>query len=236
MASKWCSRCGTSHGPGRSSCPGDLHATEPERHGWRATAETPTGIEAYGVLLAPCEQGWRARILTYPNVLWTVPGGRVSMKFVAGTPREAEQRAVRFLEAHVARRGLLLRKALEPVEPGPIRLEDHGSGKASVPDVRPGVPARRKLRSIPLLYGPTRPQVRAVTANLSETGMFITTERPLNPGSPIVVELETESCSVRVKGTVVWRRVKTAFGRLPGMGIRLEAPPPLYTQYVRQIP
>jgi hypothetical protein len=236
MASKWCSRCGTLHGPGRSSCPGDLRATEPERHGWRAMAETPAGIEAYGVLLAPCELGWRARILTYPNVLWTVPGGRVSMKFVADTPREAEERAIRFVKAHIGRRGLFFRDALEPVEPGQIRLEDHRDDEARVPDVRPGVPARRKMRTIPLLYGPSRPLVRAVTANLSETGMFVATERPPSPGSLLVVELDTEAYSVRVQGSAVWRRIEAEIGRLRGMGIQIDDPPPLYTQYVRQIP
>jgi hypothetical protein len=158
------------------------------------------------------------------------------MKFVAATAREAENRAIRFVEAHAAKRGLLLRSALEPVEPGPIRLEDHGRGRRPVPDVRPGVPARRKVRSIPLQYGPTRPQVRAVTANLSETGMFVVTERPLSPGTPIVIELETEAYAVRLRGAVVWRRSTAEFGRLPGMGVRIDEPPPLYTQYVRQIP
>jgi len=50
---------------------GDLRATGDERHGWRVAVETPHGIEAYGVLVAPTHERWRARILTFPNVLVT---------------------------------------------------------------------------------------------------------------------------------------------------------------------
>jgi hypothetical protein len=66
--------------------------------------------------------------------------------------------------------------------------------------------------------------------------MFITTERPLNPGSLLVVELDVEACSMRVQGSAVWRRVQAEIGRLPGMGVRIDDPPLVYTEYVRHIP
>ena len=77
----WCPVCGSVHA-GPRDCPGDLRATGPERHGWRVAVETPLGIEAYGILVAPTHERWRARILTFPNVLWTIPGGAATLKFV----------------------------------------------------------------------------------------------------------------------------------------------------------
>jgi hypothetical protein len=69
----WCSVCGGNH-QSPKECPGELRATGPERHGWRVTVDTPYGFEAYGVLVAPSVELWRARIITYPNVLWMVRG------------------------------------------------------------------------------------------------------------------------------------------------------------------
>ena len=66
----FCRVCGTEH-QGPASCPGELPATGVERPGWRVQVETPFGHEAIGVLLAPSHEQWRARIVTYPNVLWT---------------------------------------------------------------------------------------------------------------------------------------------------------------------
>ena len=75
----WCLLCCTDH-PSEGRCPGELMATGPEQRGWKVTVETPSGFQAYGVLVAESGKYWRARILTYPNVLWTTPGGHGSMK------------------------------------------------------------------------------------------------------------------------------------------------------------
>jgi hypothetical protein len=214
----------------------EIRATEPERHGWRVTVATPLGVEAYGVLVAPCEEGWRARILTYPNVLWTIPGGEVSMKFLGPTPQEVERSAIAFIEDHISKRGYSRRDALEPVQAGPIPVEHRARADAGPARPKRGAPAPRKLRTIPLLFGPVRPQRRAVTGNLSETGLFVVTDAPLSRGSPIAIEIETDAYSIRVRGTVVWNRRKPGIGRLAGMGIRLDDRPALYTQFVRQIP
>ncbi len=104
----WCGVCGTEHGS-RRRCPGDLPATGPENPGWKVNVETPRGIEAYGVLLAPCHRRWRARVLTYPRVLWLVPGGDCSLKFMAGTADQAERKASRFISEHSLLRGYVMR-------------------------------------------------------------------------------------------------------------------------------
>ncbi len=57
--------------------------TGPEERRWQIAVETPRGIEGYGVLVAPSGNRWRARILTFPNILWTIPGGGTSIKFLA---------------------------------------------------------------------------------------------------------------------------------------------------------
>ena len=88
----WCSTCGTQHGR-FEECPGELVAVEEERNGWRVTVVTPHGLQTMGVRVADTGGVWRARILTFPNILWAVPDGRGTIKFVGGSPQEAEQRA-----------------------------------------------------------------------------------------------------------------------------------------------
>src|SRR5260221_8463718 len=110
----FCRVCGTEH-QGPASCPGELPATGVERPGWRVQVETPFGHEAIGVLLAPSHEQWRARIVTYPNVLWTAPGGRGTLKFVGDTPEQAEARAIQFVEQHVRAKRYLRRDGLASV-------------------------------------------------------------------------------------------------------------------------
>ena len=81
MSFPWCPICQTQHAT-RKDCPGEVLASGPERHGWRVLVRTPTRAEVYGVLIAESEDRWRARVVTYPNMLWSVPGGRGTLKFV----------------------------------------------------------------------------------------------------------------------------------------------------------
>ena len=81
MVEQWCPVCCCRHRD-KKDCPGELLATGPERQGWRVNVQTSTGIEACGVLVAPAGDSWRARILTFPNILWTVPDGSGTLKFV----------------------------------------------------------------------------------------------------------------------------------------------------------
>ena len=74
MGLSWCRFCLSQHSSDLD-CPGPLEATGVERHGWRVTVQTPLGTEAYGVLIAECDSRFRARILTFPNVLVTAHQG-----------------------------------------------------------------------------------------------------------------------------------------------------------------
>jgi hypothetical protein len=101
-----------------ANCPVEFHATGIERPGWRVELQTPFGRESIGVLLAPSHDSWRARIVTYPNVLWSAPGGRGTLKFVAETAEDAEAKAIRFIEAHLKARRYSQRDGLTAVGAG----------------------------------------------------------------------------------------------------------------------
>jgi hypothetical protein len=230
MAEEHCAICGARHEQ-REACAGNLLASGAERHAWRVNVETPEGIEAFGVLVAPCEGMWRARILTYPNVLWLAPGGSATLKFIGQTPRDAEQRAIEFVRRHCAERGFTFRD--EPV---------HASAASIPAESRPGVaragqPAPRKVRFAPIRFGIGRPTELAGTDNLSETGLFILTAEPLPSGKPLTMALQTAPRrELDLSGRIVWTRVHPEWGRAPGMGIYLPAPPRPYVDFVRSLP
>ncbi len=226
----WCGLCHTLHD--RPECPGELRATGNERHGWRVHVESAHGVEAYGVLVAPCGDLWRARILTYPNVLWVVPGGTASMKFAGATPQEAEAKAIAFVEAHLRARGLGRRDGVEPVLSGKIVVEAAGTGAYA----KDSGPARRKPRTLPLRYGPLRPSAPGWTMNLSRDGLFVATPSPLEPAGPVAITLDLMGYNVRLRGKVVWRRAEIEPGRPLGMGVRLIAPPQAYTSFYQSLP
>jgi len=220
----WCPVCGTRH-ERRSDCPGELRPTGPERHGWRVTVETPQGIEAYGVLVADCGGVWRARILTYPNVLWCAPRGEGSIKFLGATPGEAEDHAVSFVIEHCRVRGLTVLDAAI------------GVPSAALPGESAAVaPALRKVRFLPIRYGELRPSNLAKTGNLSETGLFVLTPEPVDPGSNLAMTITLgEEVRLDLAGRVVWRSKHHFVGRVPGMGIQIPGPPPAYLEYVRAL-
>ena len=228
MDSTWCLRCCTQHARNQR-CPGELTATGPERHGWRVNAETPDGIEAYGTLIAPSYDEWRARIMTYPNILWVVPGGVGSMKFVDSTPQAAERQAADFIREYCHARGYPLRNTLAPVSAGRIRHEGVRPGRAT-----PG-PAERKIRFLPVRFGVVRAVEVAGTGNLSETGMFIMTDSPVDVGTQVKLLLELENEPMDLDGVVRWARKDHHVGRSPGMGVQLNQPPQTYRSYVKRL-
>ena len=230
MSTSWCAICSTRHGPG-GECPGDLGATGPERHGWRVNVETPHGIEAYGVLIAPSHEVWRARIMTYPNVLWSAPGQQATIKFVGATPREAERQAIDFVRAHCVSRGFVMRTEVSEVRPG--RIDSERGGRAVVqPAERP---ALRKIRFLPVRFGVIGATEPGGTGNLSETGLFIITCFPLDSQSQLEMLLNLEVADVPLQGTVRWMCKTPHVGRSPGMGIQLSTPPEHYVDYVRTL-
>jgi hypothetical protein len=228
MSEPWCPVCSTQHRR-RSECPGELLATGEERHGWRVNVETPSGIEAYGVLVAEADGLWRARILTYPNVLWTVPGAGGAIKFTGTTAREAERKAIDFIRAHCHSRRFLMRDEIAVATPGSFDREIR-SGV-----VRPAPPPR-KIRFLPVRFGVVRPSELGGTGNLSEAGMFIVTEAPVEAGAPLSLALDVRKETLGMRGRVVWMRKEHHVGRAPGMGVMLIEPPSRYVTYVRGLP
>jgi hypothetical protein len=230
MSAPWCAVCNTRHAPG-ADCPGELNANGPERPGWRVTVETPNGIESYGVLVAPCRQAWRARILTYPNVLWLVPGGSTTMKFASKTPEEVERLAIDFIEEHCNQRGFRRRDQMVPIDAGPVAPEAGASGPS------PGrqATAPRRLHSLPVRFGPDRATQLGSTADLSEEGMFIMTSVPLEAGVSVLLHLDLVGTTVPLQGLVMWSRTRREPGRPVGMGIRIVNPPQVYVNFVKTL-
>jgi hypothetical protein len=225
---RFCCVCGAEHS-GPASCPGELRATGAERPGWRVHVETPFGLEAIGVLLAPSHDQWRARIVTYPNVLWTAPGGRGTLKFVGDTAEEAEARAILFVEQHVQAKRYLRRDGLAPLAGVPLKRP---AGAA-----RPVFAAvRRKSRCLPVRFGLDRAITRGMTVNLSTEGMFVGVASPEDGGMSLLIHLDLDGHTLPLRGVVMWSRRRAEPERPTGMGIRLSDPPPLYQSFVAALP
>jgi hypothetical protein len=219
------------HGAG-AHCPGELLATGEERHGWKVRVETPHGLEAYAVLVAEAGIHWRARILTYPRMLWMVPGGGGSIKFVGGTPRDVERKAAGFIRRHCSEKGYRILHTEEASHPEWYDREDGRLRLAG--DVSQSAP--RKVRFLPVRYGLAGPSEIGRTGNLSETGMFVITDNPLSSGKQLELLLDLSDRRISLRGEVIWESTDHRLGRSPGMGIRIESPPRRYVRYVKSLP
>jgi uncharacterized protein (TIGR02266 family) len=224
----WCRCCNTMH-ERPDECPGELLATGTERHGWRVLVETPRQPIVYGTLVAPVGDIWRARILSYPNVLWVLPWGR-TMKFIGATPGAAERGAIDFIKAHCKHRGFIMRKQVPSVESGEVDLEQDESTARSEA-VRA---ARRKKRVLRIRYGANRLTEEAETDDLSEGGLCIRTDKPMPVGTVLQLRLELDGFGILLNGEVRWSQDQEEVGRAGGMGIRLTNPHPRYIHYLRQ--
>jgi len=227
---EWCPQCCTQHRAGEL-CPGELLATGAERHAWRVNVDTPHGVEAYAVLIAESHDRWRARILTYPNVLWLVPRGSGTVKFASATPQEAEAQAIEFIKEHCARRGFKLRVQETRAEPTTIDPESAIEGLD-----RPDKLAPRKIRFIPVRFGIAGLTERGGIGNLSETGLFIITNAPVDCGKRLHVSVGIDGHDMPLTGLVRWMRKAHHVGRAPGMGVQISDPPLGYVDYVRCLP
>ena len=224
----FCRVCGTGHAS-PATCPGELLATGAERPGWRVNVETPFGHEAIGVLLAPSHDQWRARIVTFPNVLWGAPGGRGTLKFVGTTRHEAEAQAIEFVEQHLHQRNYLRRDALAPV--AAVHLD------ASGPSGRPlCAAATRKTKVLPVRFGFNRVLSRGITFNVSCDGMFVGVGSPVDSGNSLLIHLDVNGHTLSLNGLVMWNRPHAEPQRPAGMGIRLSDPSPIYQQFVNRLP
>jgi hypothetical protein len=211
----FCSVCGTPHGQ-LEVCPGDLRATGAERAGWRVRVETPFGHQEIGVLLAPSYDRWRARIVTFPNVLWSAPGRRGTLKFVGDTLEQAEAQAIAFVERHVRAKRFPLPAAARATRPA-----------------RPGfVAALRKSASLPVRFSLDHVILRGKTVNLSSEGMFLGVASPVEDGRTLLIHLDMDGHTLPLRGLVMWNRSHAEPLHPAGMGIRLSEPTAIYQSFV----
>jgi hypothetical protein len=169
--------------------------------------------------------------MTYPNVLWSVPGQPATIKFVGATPREAENQAIDFVRVHCTVRGYVMREEVSEALPGRIELERTPGGI-----IRPHeTPAIRKIRFLPVRFGVVGATEPGGTGNLSETGLFVITSFPLDNSTRLEMLLNADVVIVPLRGTVRWMCKAPHVGRSPGMGVQLMAPPEQYLDFVRSL-
>jgi len=184
-------------------------------------------VQGIGVMVAPCGRRWRARIVSFPNVIWMVPGGGESIKFLAARQDDALRNAIDFVRRHCVTRGYLMRDELECVGSATTSVNlAAGNGVVASPRVE---------RRLPVLFGVNRPTVTAATANLSATGLFVSTDMPPGDGARLGLSLELEYCKVPLRGEVTWHRRKTSPGTISGMGLVLIEPPGVYVKYIKHL-
>lgn len=185
MAHSWCGVCGTRHTTA-AACPGELHATGDERHGWRVAVRAEDAVEAYGVLVAPCDAGWRSRVVTFPNSLWVIPGGAGTIKFLADTPQGSERMAIGFILKRIRERNLQILEVPS--------VADHAAPAASA------APASR---------APARATQAVSVALEAEIPLTVTLEpEPGEPGASADPDASNEKPAVRKPCTL-----PASFGR-----------------------
>lgn len=202
----------------------DLQVQPVPKAGRRVIVEAPYGRLVHEVRLTFQSGRWSAWIVTLPSQTWLAPDGRAALTFDAATEEEAERRAAAFIECECVARG---HRLLGP--------------KSANPTDAPHTPARRVVVEFPLRFlrrGRTvasMPRLvrQAVTANVSETGLFIATDEVLTSRARISIDLKLPERCERLEGEVVWSRVLSIPGRPAGMGIRLLDPTPSYRSKVR---
>jgi len=211
----------------QAACPREKEATGPEVAAWRVGAHTPQGVQGIGVMVAPCGRRWRARIVSFPNVIWMVPGGGESVKFLAARQDDALRNAIDFVRHHCVRRGYTMRDELECVGTDSTSVSlAAGNGSVASPRVE---------RRLPVHFGVNRPTMTATTANLSASGLFISTDTPTGDGAFLGLSLELEYCKVPLRAEVAWHRRKTSPGTISGMGLLLIQPPGVYVKYIEHL-
>ena len=217
--------------------------TGPEKPRWRVAVETSEGIRGYGVLVARADDRWRARIVTFPNILWMVPGSGDTVKFFGRTEDEALRQAIDFVRQHCVQKGDLMRDEVQFF--APVRRPAAAVAQPPVIAPQPASPviavgrppptAPRYTRRLPVRFGASVPELLGYTGNLSESGLFLATDRVAAEGALLGLSLELEHCKVPLRGSVAWSRVGRQPGREPGMGLCLVSPPPVYRQYVQAL-
>ena len=224
----WCTVCCTRHTPGRD-CPGNLLATGPECHGRKFSVAQDNRLEYYGVLIAEAGDYWRARIFTYPNMLWSVPGARGTIKFAGATATEAEAQAVEFLREHCEQRRYSMQDAADDPQAGQVEEENADQAAAK------GRRQERHPCKVPVRFGEEKATQVATTANLSKGGIYLATDKPIAKGKRVRMLLDVQAYTIPLVGTVAWVRLKEEPGKPKGMGVQLQQPPALFQRYVEEV-
>jgi len=225
----WCSICCTRHAD-PTKCPGELLATGPERHGWRIKVLARHRTEVYGILVAKAGEQWRARILTYPNMLWSIPGGRGTIKFAGARAQDAERQAIDFIREHCRKRGFKLLEEEDAAVESQVLAGEASSAKSPQ-----GSTDARHLRPLVIRFGEDKAEHAAMTSDLSAGGLFIATDKPLPQGGSLKMLLSLDNYTIPLIGKVAWVRSTAEQGRPIGMGVQLQSPPGLYIRYIRTI-
>lgn len=186
-------------------------------------------LEYYGVLIVESGEYWRARIFTYPNMLWSVPGARGTIKFVGASAKEAETRAIEFLREHCERRRYTMQDAGEDPSAGWGKRANPGD-----PAPEGGKEARHPCK-VPIRFGEKKATQAATTVNLSPGGIYIATDKPIRKGRRLRMLLDVQAYTIPLVGTVTWVRLNEEPDKPKGMGIQLDHPPALFQRYVVEV-
>ena len=102
------------------------------------------------------------------------------MKYVGSRPQEAEKRAIEAIERLIEKREFRKHEVMPPVDIAPVDPEQAPAPKGTTAHV-----SIRKLLAAAVRFGHSRPSQDAITANVSERGMFVSTSSPLDAGAAI---------------------------------------------------
>lgn len=198
------------------------------RPGFTTTVITPWGRETYQVLLREEAHLWAAMIITLPNRVWAKSGGREALKFHGATAAEAEKAAVEFIEAERIATGRRLWSPWSetaaknrPTAIAPPQGQDH--------------PAARYPLRLLVRFGSDAPKLPGLTANVSESGLFVITDSPNPVGRHVQIDLRFPDQPVLLSGEVVWVSPRKVAGRNVGFGARLIQKPFEYTARIREL-
>lgn len=199
---------------------------KPITRGYTTTVITPWGRETYQVWLSETPgMEWVAKIVTLPNRMWALPGGREAVKFSGATLAAAEAAAVHFIEDECIR----TRRRMAPPIDNPLpRTGTEAAHSEPVPRPAPRFPYR-----LPVRFGTKSPERPGVTENLSETGMFIITDMPAPVGALVLIDLRFPDGPVILGGEVVWARREKKPNRSLGFGVRLTERSREYVTHLR---
>jgi len=219
----WCEVCCSQHG-GLRPCPGHVDVDEPERRGRCFVARSGKRVEHYQTLVAPTGELWRARIFTRPGKLWGVPDGEGTAKFYDDTETDAERQAVKFIYRRCRSLGLDVSEvATDAIAPP----DDTSAGRRTTD--------RRYDRWLPALFGIEVATHVAYVSNVSRTGVFLATDRPLPVGQRVNIVLHSDHFTIPLVGNVTRIILPSAGREAAGMDVELDDPPFRYLEYISKL-